>query len=67
MARYGVITDCIKANMYAEPSSDSEIIGSLPFLERVLIIGNDINMIRVCASSGAEGYVSKAFIQEARG
>ena len=60
----GVVTDCLKLNLRAEPSLDAEVICEINASTELVITPEESTnyFFKVCTSAGIEGFCMKKFI-----
>lgn len=60
----GVVTNCTKLNLRAEPNSDAEILCELPCNTEVEVneSASTEKFYKVCTATGMEGYCMKDYI-----
>lgn len=61
---FGIVTDCLKMNIYNEPNENSEAITNVNCLDQVMVdpdYSTD-EWYAVCTSFGIEGFCMKKFV-----
>lgn len=60
----GVVVNCTKLNVRAEPNSDADVVYILDVMSEIKIDVNksDNEWFRVCTASGVEGYCMRKFV-----
>lgn len=61
---FGIVTDCLKMNIYNEPNENSEAITNVNCLDQVMVDPDSFTdeWYAVCTSFGIEGFCMKKFV-----
>ena len=61
---FGIVTDCLKMNIYNDPNENSEAITNVNCLDQVMVDPDSSTdeWYAVCTSFGIEGFCMKKFV-----
>lgn len=64
VTKNGVVTDCIKLNVRAEPSKDAEVVCVISAATELLVdeAESTEDFYKICTAAGVEGYCMRKFI-----